>query len=247
MVWRDLKVRYKQTTLGVAWVILQPLITTLVFSGLFGALLQVPTGDIPYPLFVLSGLLPWQYFSGTLTKASNSLVDNTNLITKIYFPRLIIPLSAVFSNLVDFMVSSIILAILMVFYQKEITATVILLPFLLALTALTAYGFGLWYSALNVQYRDIKHLMPFIIQVWMYLTPVIYSANLIPEDFRWLLSLNPMTSVVMGFRWALFGNHTIANDFSPNLLVISAVISICIWMSGMVFFRRMERTFADII
>ena len=165
LVWRDVKVRYKQTALGVAWVLLQPLISMLVYSGIFGVLLSVPTGGIPYPLFVLSGLLPWQYFAGSLTKSSNSLIDNTNLITKIYFPRLVVPLSAVLSGLVDFGISAVALGILMAYYHVTPTMAILLLPFFLFLAIMTALGFGLWLSALNVRYRDVKQLMPFIVQI----------------------------------------------------------------------------------
>lgn len=247
LVWRDVKVRYKQTALGVAWVVVQPLISMLVYSGIFGALLNVPTGGIPYPLFVLSGLLPWQYFSGSLTKASNSLVDNSNLITKIYFPRLVIPLSAVFSGLVDFVISASLLGVLMVVYRTGPRAGLFYLPGFLLLAMATALGFGLWLAALNVRYRDIKHLMPFIIQIWMYLTPVVYGAGLIPERYRWLLSLNPMTGVVDGFRWALVGGELFASEQSGGLFLISCAAALAVLASGAIYFRRTERSFADII
>jgi lipopolysaccharide transport system permease protein len=247
LVWRDVKVRYKQTALGVAWVVVQPLISMLVYSGIFGALLNVPTGGIPYPLFVLSGLLPWQYFSGSLTKASNSLVDNANLITKIYFPRLVIPLSAVLSGLVDFVISASLLGIMLLVYQAAPGEGLPYLPGFLLLAMLTALGFGLWLAALNVRYRDIKHLMPFIVQIWMYLTPVVYGAGLIPERYRWLLSLNPMTGVVDGFRWALVGGELFASEQSGWLFLISCAAALLTLASGVIYFRRTERSFADII
>lgn len=247
LVWRDVKVRYKQTALGIAWVLIQPLISMLVYSGIFGVLLSVPTGGIPYPLFVLSGLLPWQYFASSLTKSSNSLIDNTNLITKIYFPRLVVPLSAVLSGLVDFGISAVALGILMTYYHITPTMAILLLPFFLFLAIMTAFGFGLWLSALNVRYRDVKQLMPFIVQIWMYLTPVVYGASLIPEQYRWLLSLNPMTAVVAGFRWALLGGHLYESVQAGQLLLVSVLISILVLVSGAVYFRRTERTFADVI
>lgn len=246
-VWRDVKVRYKQTLLGIAWVIVQPLANMLIFSGLFGVLLNVPTGGIPYPLFVLSGLLPWQYFSSSLTKAANSLVDNTNLITKIYFPRIFIPFSAVLSSLVDFFISAILLSFLIISYHLPITSALYYLPLFLLIAILTAFGFGLWLSALNVRYRDIKHLMPFLIQVWMYLTPVVYGTDLIPEKYRWMLSLNPMTGVIDGFRWSLLGSKWLNSKETILYFVISLAISLVTLLSGMAYFRKTEQTFADVI
>ena len=207
IIWRDIKVRYKQTFLGVLWIILQPFVTIIIFSALFGSLLGVPTGGVPYPIFLYSALLPWQYFANSLTRSSTDLVRNAHLITKVYFPRLAIPISSVLSGLIDFGVAFLVLAALMVYYRIVPTTAVIFLPFFLLLAVLTALGFGLWLSALNVRYRDVNHLVPFIVQTWMYLTPVVYSATLIPERYRWLLALNPMTGVVEGFRWALLGNY----------------------------------------
>jgi lipopolysaccharide transport system permease protein len=247
LIWRDIKVRYKQTTLGVAWVVLQPVVGMLIYSGLFGVLLQVPTGGIPYPLFVLTGLLPWQYFTSALTKSTNSVVDNASLVSKIYFPRLIIPMAGVLSNLVDFGISAVVLAILLLVYRVPLTWAVLWLPFFLLLAILTALGFGLWLSALNVRYRDIKHLIPFIVQIWMYLTPVVYGVALIPERFRWLLGLNPMTGVVEGFRWALLSGEVSQTIPLGPLFVISVVITLCVLISGLVFYRKVESTFADII
>ena len=200
LVWRDVKVRYKQTALGVLWVILQPLVSMAIFTVLFGVLLKVPSGDAPYPVFAFAGLLPWNYFSQSLSRASTSLVNSSHLITKIYFPRLVIPLSGVFSSLVDFAISFAVLLILMLLYGVTPTARMLLLPVLLLLALVTALGFGLWLSALNVKYRDVGYLLPFLIQIWMYLTPVVYGSTLIPERYRFLLSLNPMTGVVEGFR-----------------------------------------------
>jgi lipopolysaccharide transport system permease protein len=247
LIWRDVKVRYKQTALGMSWVVMQPLISMLVYSGIFGVLLQVPTGGVPYPLFVLSGLLPWQYFSSSLTKTANSLVDNASLITKIYFPRMVVPLSAVLSGLVDFGIAAVILGVLMLFYQVTVTSSILLLPFFLIMAIITALGFGLWFSALNVRYRDVKQLVPFIVQIWMYLTPVVYGFNLIPAQYRWLFSLNPMTGVVSGFRWAILGEQLFENQLSGLLFVVSVIAALLVLVSGTIYFRHTERTFADII
>jgi lipopolysaccharide transport system permease protein len=247
LVWRDIKVRYKQTALGVTWIVLQPLVSMLVFTVLFGILLEAPSGEAPYPLFVLAGLLPWTYFSGALNRASNSVVDSANLITKVFFPRLVTPLAAVLSGLVDFGVSFLVLGLLMLFYRTTPTPAVLLLPFFLLLAMITALGFGLWLSALNVRYRDVKQLIPFILQIWMYLTPVVYSVTLIPEQYRWLLGLNPMTGVVEGFRWALLGGQAAEAARPGVLFAISIAISLLALISGVAYFRRTERSFADII
>ncbi|HNS01897.1 MAG TPA: ABC transporter permease [Anaerolineae bacterium] len=249
MVWRDVKVRYKQTALGVIWVLLQPLLSTLVFTVIFGLLLEVPSNGLPYPIFAYAGLLPWQYFAGSLTRTSTNLVDNANLITKVYFPRLTIPLSGVLSGLVDFAVGLVLLAALMIIYRVPLTATVLLLPFFLLLATITALGFGLWLSALNVRYRDIKQLVPFIVQLWMYLTPVIWPVTIIPERFRPLLALNPMTGVVSGFRWVLLGDASAVTGLQAPaaLFILSVLIAVGVLVSGLFFFRSTERTFADII
>lgn len=249
MVWRDVKVRYKQTALGVIWVVLQPLLSTLVFTVIFGILLSVPSNGLPYPIFAYAGLLPWQYFAGSLTRTSTNLVDNANLITKVYFPRLTIPISGVLSGLVDFAVGSILLAVLMLIYRVPLTPAVLLLPFFLLLAMITALGFGLWLSALNVRYRDVKQLVPFLIQLWMYLTPVIWPVTIIPEQFRPLLALNPMTGVVSGFRWALLGDASAVTGLQAPaaLFALSVLIAVAVLGSGLFFFRSTERTFADII
>ncbi len=234
--------RYKQTFLGIAWVVIQPVVSMLVFTVLFGMLLNAPSEGVPYPIFVLSGLLPWQYFAGSLNRSSVSVVEQASLVTKVYFPRMIIPLSAVLSGLVDFAVSFAVLGVLMIAYSTSPTSAVLLLPFFLLLAMLTAFGFGLWFSALNVRYRDVKQLMPFIVQVWMYLTPVVYSSNLLPVRYRWILDLNPMTGVVEGFRWALVGGAP-----PSALFPLSVLITLLVLLTGAAFFRRTERSFADII
>jgi lipopolysaccharide transport system permease protein len=245
--WRDIKVRYKQTALGVAWVVLQPLITTLVFTLLFGGLLNVPSGDAPYPVFAFAALVPWNFFAGALIRSSTSLVGSANLITKVYFPRLIVPSSAVLSGLVDLAVSLVVLLALMAWYRISLTPAILLLPSLILLATATALAFGLWLSALNVRYRDINYLVPFLVQIWMYLTPVIYGASLIPQQFRFLLALNPMTLVVDGFRWALLGPTAPVFQASPWLYVLSLVVLATTFAGGLAYFRSTERTFADVI
>jgi lipopolysaccharide transport system permease protein len=247
LVWRDLKVRYKQTVLGVAWIVLQPVVAMIVFSLLFGGLLGVPSGEVPYPIFVYTALLPWNYFSGSLTRSSTSLVGSAHIITKVYFPRLVIPISGVVSGLVDFAIAFLVLIGLMVYYGVAPTPAIILLPGFLLLAMLTALGFGLWLSALNVRFRDVNYLLPFLVQIWMYLTPVIYGTTLIPERFRFLMALNPMTGVVEGFRWALLGGYLADAQPPGGLFVVSIAIALLVLAGGLVFFRRTERTFADII
>ncbi len=247
LVWRDVKIRYKQTILGIGWILIQPVVNMLIFSGLFGVLLDVPTGNVPYPVFVFTGLLPWQYFANSLSKSSTSLLDSANLITKVYFPRLVIPLAAVFSGLVDFAISFLVLIGLMVYFRMPLTASTLSLPIFLLLAMATALGFGLWLSALNVRYRDVKYLVPFLVQAWMYLTPVVYSTNLIPESIRWLLAFNPMTVVVEGFRWALLGQSLAEVQAPGTVLLVSVIISLFVLFSGAIFFRQTERVFADII
>jgi lipopolysaccharide transport system permease protein len=247
MVWRDIKVRYKQTALGVAWIVLQPLVSTLIFSSLFGLLLKVPSGDVPYPVFALSGLLPWNYFSGALTRASGSLIQNANLINKVYFPRVLMPMSSVVSGLVDVGVVFGALLAVMLLYGFSLRWEMIFLPFFILLAVVTALGFGMWLAALNVRYRDVGFLIPFITQIWLYLTPVIYPTTLIPAALRPLLALNPMTAVVEGFRWALLGDRLQGALPSAELLAVSTLVAIAVLVSGMFFFRRTERTFADIV
>ncbi len=247
LVWRDVKVRYKQTALGVAWVVLQPLVNMLIFTLLFGVLLKVPSGGAPYPVFAFAALLPWNYFASSLNRASTSLIGSANLITKVYFPRLIVPLSGVLSGLVDFAVSFLLLGVLMLVYRLPLSWTMLWLPFFLLLAMVTALGFGLWLAALNVRFRDVNYLVPFLVQVWMYATPVIYGSTLIPERFRWLLALNPMTGVTEGFRWALLGSR-LADAAAPGgLFYVSIGITLVVLISGMIFFRSTEKTFADVI
>jgi lipopolysaccharide transport system permease protein len=240
---RDIKVRYKQTVLGGLWAIIQPLFTMIIFTLFFGKLAKVPSDGIPYPIFVYAGLLPWTYFSNALTASGNSLVGSSNLITKVYFPRLIIPASASLAGLVDFLIALSILGVMMMYYQFLPGISVLLFPVLIGLTFLCAVGVGLWLSALNVQYRDIRYAIPFAIQLWMFVSPVIYPVSMVSEKYRWLLALNPMGGVITAFRASLLGHQPI--DWS--LLIISAVIIVFVFFSGMFYFRKMEKTFADVI
>lgn len=247
LVWRDVKVRYKQTALGVAWAVLHPLVSVLVFSVLFGHLLAVDSGDVPYPIFNLAALLPWNYFAFSLLRSSTAVVSGRELITKVYFPRLVIPISGALSGLIDLGIGLVVLIALMACYGIAPTIAVLLLPGFVLLALLTALGFGLWLSALHVRFRDVKYLVPYLVQVWMVVTPVAYGSTLIPHEFRFLLSLNPVTGVVEGFRWALLG-HRLASAKPPGPLVaLSAGIALTVLIGGVLFFRHTERSFADII
>ena len=243
LTWRDVKVRYKQAALGVAWAILQPLFTMIIFSVIFGSLVKVDSEGIPYPVFSFAALLPWQFFSGALSRAGGSLVMNNNLLTKIYFPRLVIPLSAVGAGLVDFGISFVVLLGLMLVYGITPTWAVLTLPFFILLSAMAALAVGLWLSALNVQYRDVQYLIPFIVQVWMYASPVVYSAQVVPQGLgRIIYGLNPMAGVIEGFRWALLGTQP------PDLLfLVSVAVVIVLLITGLIYFRQMEESFADIV
>jgi lipopolysaccharide transport system permease protein len=243
LTWRDIKVRYKQAVLGISWAVLQPLLTTLIFTVIFGILLKTPSQDLPYPLFSMSALLPWQLFSTALQRSSVSLVGNANLLTKIYFPRLAIPLSSVFAALVDFAVSFVVLLLVMAYYQYWPGWNILWLFPIVLLALLTALSVGLWLSALNVQYRDIQHMVPFLIQVWMYASPIVYPIETIPEGvWRSLYGLNPMVGVIQGFRWALLGGTP------PDItMLISILVVVVLLISGLYYFRRMEKTFADVV
>jgi len=243
LTWRDIKVRYKQAVLGIAWAVLQPLLTVLIFTVVFGVLLSTPSSDLPYPLFAFSALLPWQLFASALQRSSVSLVGNANLITKIYFPRLAIPLSSVFAALVDFGVSFLVLIGMMIYYQYWPGWNIFWLIPILIMVIFTALSVGLWLSAFNVQYRDVQHMVPFIILVWMYASPIVYPIDIIPEGiWRLLYGLNPMVGIIQGFRWALLGAE------QPDLtMLISIVVVIILLVSGLFYFRRMEKTFADIV
>ncbi len=243
LTWRDIKVRYKQAILGVAWAIIQPLLTMVVFTVIFGNLLRTPSQDIPYPLFSLTALLPWQLFSTALQRSSVSLVGNANLITKIYFPRLVIPISSVMAALVDFGISFIVLLGVMTYYHYWPGWNMLWLIPLIVLALLTALAIGLWLSALNVQYRDVQHMVPFLIQILMYASPIVYPINTIPAGiWRSLYGLNPIVGIIQGFRWALVGGNPpdVTMAFSVGMVLILLV-------GGLFYFRRMEKTFADIV
>ena len=243
LTWRDLKVRYKQTALGAAWAILQPFLSMVVFSVFFGGLLKVSSGNVPYPIFSYTALLPWGVFSSALSNAGRSLVTNRNMITKIYFPRLVIPLASVLASLVDFLIAFVVLLGMMWYFKITPSAAVWSLPFFLLLALVTALGVGLWLSALNVMYRDITYLLPFLTQLWFYVTPIVYSSTEVPEKYRLLYALNPLVGVVEGFRWALLGSEP-----GPGPMVaVSTVIALILLVSGLFYFRRMERTFADMV
>ena len=242
LVWRDIKVRYKQTVLGAAWAILQPLLTMLIFSLFFGRLARMPSDGVPYPLFCLAGLVPWTFFAFGMTEAANSLVGNRNLITKVYFPRLTIPIAPVLAGLADFASAFVLLLLMMGWYGMLPGPRALFIVPLMLLALVTAVGVGLWLSALNVQYRDVRYLLPFLTQLWLFATPIAYPSSLLSSPWRALYGLNPMVGVVDGFRWALLGAAT------PALtLVVSSAAAIFLAASGALYFRRMERTFADIV
>jgi lipopolysaccharide transport system permease protein len=244
LIWRDVKVRYKQTLLGAAWAILKPFFSMVVFSIIFGTLARIPTDDVPPPLFYYSGLLPWVFFQDGISKASNSLVTGRNLITKVYFPRLAIPLSSVIAGLVDFVLAFAVLIGMMVYYGYRPTSAIWTLPLFMLLAFITSLGGGLWLAALNVAYRDIGYVTPFLVQAWLYASPVVYSATLITGDLWQLVyGLNPMAGVVQGFRWAMLGVGQPPSSF----LVASVAVALLLLISGVLYFRRMERTFADVV
>jgi len=243
LVWRDVKVRYKQTALGVAWAVLQPLLTMLVFSLFFGRLAKVPSDGIPYPIFSFAALVPWTFFATGLTLSSNSLVGSANLVQKVYFPRLIIPVATVLSGLVDFAIAMLMLVVLMTWYHVTPTWNVVWLPAFIVLALAASLAVGLWLSALNVAYRDVRFLVPFIAQLWMYATPVAYPSSLLHEPWRTVFGLNPMAGVVEGFRWAILGVNT-----QPGPMIFaSTAATLALLVSGAAYFRRMERSFADIV
>ena len=243
LVWRDIKVKYKQTALGVVWAILQPLMATLIFSIFFGRLARMPSGGVPYPVFAYVAMVPWQYFANALTESSNSLVASQNLIKKVYFPRLVIPLGSVIAGLVDFCFAFIVLIGMMFYYGITPTASVFLLPVFLLLAVCTALAAGLWLSALNVQFRDVKYTIPFLTQFWLFATPVVYPSSLVPAKWRVWYGLNPMAGVIDGFRYALLGRSA-----KPGPMIWVSAIAVAVLLSGgLLYFRKMESTFADVV
>lgn len=242
LVWRDLKVRYKQTVLGIGWAVLQPLVTVIVFSVVFGRIADLPSDAVPYPVFTLTALLPWQLFSAAFNGAANSVVGSASLVSKVYFPRLIVPVSAVLATLADFVVWMGLLAVLLFWYGVVPTANVVWLPLLVVLALGAALGVGLWVAALNVRYRDVRFVLPFILQAWLFASPVAYSLELVPPEWRPLYGLNPLVGIVQGFRWAVIGSE------APGLLLGSSVaVTVVALLAGAAYFRRTEDRFADLI
>lgn len=242
--WRDILVRYKQTAIGIAWSVIRPLLTMIVFTIIFGRVANLPSGDAPYAVMVFAAMLPWQFFANAMSESSNSLLANSNMLTKIYFPRLIMPSSAVIVSLVDFAISFVLLLLLMIFYRFAPSARIITLPFFLGLALITALGAGFWLSALNVKYRDFRYIIPFIVQFGLYVSPVGFSSNVIPQQWRLLYSLNPMVGVIDGFRWAILRGDFLI--YWPGFF-FSCMISVFLLITGALYFRKMERQFADII
>ena len=242
LMWRDIKVRYKQTVLGAAWAVIQPLTTMIIFTYFFGKLARVPTDGVPYPVFCYTALLLWTFFSNAVTHAANSLIGNSNLITKVYFPRLIIPSAAVGAGLLDFAIASVLLVGLLVYYDFAVTWRYLMIFPLVFLTTLLALGVGIWFSALNIRYRDVRYALPFLIQVWFFVSPIIYPSSLVPEEFRWVLHLNPLTGLIEFFRAALFGR-----DLPWLALGYVAGLSVIVLAYASYAFRRMERSFAEYI
>ena len=243
LTWRDIKVRYKQTVMGASWAIIQPFLTMVVFSLFFGKLAQVPSDGIPYPIFSYAALVPWTFFANGLNQSSNSLVGSANLIKKIYFPRLTIPIATILSGTVDFVLAFIVLLAMMLFFCIIPTINVIWLPLFLLLALITSLGVGLWLSAMNVQFRDVRYTVPFLTQFWLFATPIAYPSSLIPEPWRMLYAINPMVGVVEGFRWALLGTDTAPGP----IIIVSSLAATTLLVSGMFYFRRMEKTFADVV
>ena len=241
LAWRDIRVRYKQTVLGAAWAVIQPFMTTVVFSLFFGLLAKVPSEGVPYPIFAYTALVPWSYFQNTLTQISNSMVLGRDLIGKVYFPRILIPVAALLSGLLDFGISFAVLLVLMIYYGIAPTLNVVFLPILLLFAIITSLGVGLWLATLNVMYRDVAFIAPFLVQVWLFATPIAYPSSLVPARWRIWYGINPMTGVVEGFRWAMLGTGTI----SLPTFAVSGIISVLLLVTGLVYFKHYERTFAD--
>ena len=244
LAWRDILVRYKQTFIGIAWALIRPFLTMIVFTVVFGNIAKLPSGGVPYPILVFSAMLPWQFFSNSLSECSNSLITNSNLISKIYFPRLIVPTSAVVVSFVDFMISGIILLGLMAWYNFVPSWRILTLPLFIGIAFAASMGAGLWLASLNVQYRDFRFIVPFIVQFGLYISPVGFSSSVVPEQWRLLYSLNPMVGVIDGFRWAILGTQY--NLYLPGF-ILSLMIVLFFLITGILYFRKMERTFADVI
>jgi lipopolysaccharide transport system permease protein len=243
LIWRDVKVRYKQSVLGAAWAIIQPFFTMVVFSLFFGKLAKIPSDGIPYPIFSYTALVPWAFFANGLNQASNSLVGSSNLITKVYFPRLAMPIASVLGGFVDFVLAFIMLIGMILYYGMAPTLNVVWLPFFLMLAFITSLGASLWLSAMYVQFRDVRHIVPFMTQIWLFATPIAYPSSLLSEPWRTIYGINPMVGVVEGFRWALLG----VGNAPGAIIIVSSAVAITLLLSGAFYFRRMERTFADVV
>lgn len=242
-IWRNIKIRYKQTVLGGAWAVIQPFFTMVVFSIFFGRLAGIPSEGVPYPIFAYAALVPWTFFANALSQAGNSVLEHERMITKIYFPRLLLPMAAVFSGLLDLLIAFSILIGMMIWYGITPTPVIWLVPFFVLMASLTALGVGLWLSALNVEYRDVRYVIPFLVQFWLFATPIAYPSSLVPAKWQALYGLNPMVGVVEGFRWALLGNAPV----SSGMLLVSLCTVLIVLISGLYYFRRMEETFADVV
>ncbi len=242
-VWRDIKIRYKQTAIGAAWAVLQPLLAMIVFTLFFGRLAHIPSDGLPYAIFYYSALLPWMYFASSLQNATSKIVENQNVITKVYFPRLMLPISAVVAGLVDFAISFGMFVVFMIYYAVRPTWALLYFPLFLLLALVTALGAGLWLSALNAIYRDVRYVVPFLIQFWLFASPVAYSSSLVPAKWRWLYGFNPMAGVIEGFRWSLTG-HGVAPG---RMLLTSSLVAVAGLISGLLYFQRMETTIADVV
>ena len=243
LTWRDIKVRYKQTTLGAAWIILQPVATMVVLSFVFGRVAKIPSEGVPYPIFILAALIPWNLFATGVSRGSDSLVTNSPLLKKVYIPRLVLPLSRILSGLIDFFLSFLVLVVVLAWYRIRPTSHALYLMFFLAVTVAAASGIAFWLSALNVHRRDIQQALPFLVQLWFFISPIAYSSNLVRSKWQVIYGLNPMAGAVEGFRWALLGTRS----FPASLVIMSSTVSILLLVSGALFFRKMEQTFADIV
>lgn len=243
LAWRDILVRYKQTVIGISWAVIRPLLTMLVLSFVFSILAKMPSGGVPYPILVFSGLLPWQFFATAFAESGNSLVSNSGMISKVYFPRLVVPVSSVITSFVDFLISAVIMVLIMLYYGFMPGSSIVVLPLFVVLAFATAFGSGLWVSALMVRYRDFRYIVPFVVQFGLYISPVAFKSDVVPEKWRLLYSMNPMVGVIDGFRWALLGEK---NIYWPGFYISVGAVALII-ISGIWYFRRTERTFADVI
>lgn len=243
LAWRDILVRYKQTVIGISWAVIRPLLTMLVLSFVFSILAKMPSGGVPYPILVFSGLLPWQFFATAFAESGNSLVSNSGMISKVYFPRLVVPVSSVITSFVDFLISAVIMVLIMLYYGFMPGSSIVVLPLFVVLAFATAFGSGLWVSALMVRYRDFRYIVPFVVQFGLYISPVAFKSDVVPDQWRLLYSMNPMVGVIDGFRWALLGEK---NIYWPGFYISVGAVALII-ISGIWYFRRTERTFADVI